>query len=94
VAHVRTLFGDRLQDVHAERRELRVDRFATGAQFRDFFARYYGPVIAAYRNVADDPVRTAELDAALAELGDDGLDGDGVMRWEYLVFTGTVPAGD
>jgi SAM-dependent methyltransferase len=93
VEHVRGLFGDRVQDVRAERQDLRVDCFATGAEFRDFFARYYGPVIAAYRNVADDPARTAELDAALAGLGDDALDGDGVMQWEYLLFTGTVGGG-
>ena len=46
-----------------------VDRFATGAEFRDFFKATYGPTIAVYRAIADDPERVAALDAALAELG-------------------------
>jgi hypothetical protein len=44
----------------------------------------YGPTIVAYRGLADDPARAAELDAALAALGDEALH-DGVMEWEYLL---------
>lgn len=84
--HVRTLLGDRVGDLRAETRRLRVDRFATGAEFRDFFARFYGPTIAAYRNVADDPDRTAELDAAIVQLADENLAGTGTMHWEYLLM--------
>ncbi len=36
--------------------------------------------------------RTAELDAALAQLGDDALQ-DGVMEWEYLLLTARRQAG-
>ena len=70
----------------AARRALDVDRFTTGAEFRDFFKSYYGPTIAAYRNIADDPARVAELDQVLADLGDRYLQ-DGHMPWEYLLFT-------
>ncbi|HEY2300230.1 MAG TPA: class I SAM-dependent methyltransferase [Jatrophihabitans sp.] len=77
--HVRALFGDKIADVQFERRILTIDRFASGEQFRDFFAAYYGPTIAAYRNVADDPERTAALDRAIVELA------DGTMQWEYLL---------
>ena len=28
---------------------LRVDHFASGAEYRDFFAAFYGPTISAYR---------------------------------------------
>ena len=76
---------------------LRVDRFADGAEFRDFFKATYGPTIAAYKGIADDPARVAELDAALAALGDDALAAhrdrsgeDGVMEWEYLLLTSRV----
>ncbi len=72
-AHVRALLGDRVTDVVAETRSLRVALFADGAAFRDFFKRTYGPTIAVYRSLADDPDRTAELDAALAALGDAAL---------------------
>ena len=68
--------------------ELDVDRFTTGAEFRDFFKTYYGPTIAAYRNIADDPARVAELDQVLADLGDRYLQ-DGHMPWEYLLVTAT-----
>ncbi len=57
-----------------------------GVEFRDFFKRNYGPTIAVYRAIADDPERIAELDAALAALGDRFLT-DGHMEWEYLLFT-------
>lgn len=87
-AHVRELFGDRVASLTATREELDVDRFGTGAEFRDFFKLFYGPTIAAYRNIADDPAKVAELDATLADLGDRYLT-DGHMPWEYLVVTAT-----
>jgi SAM-dependent methyltransferase len=85
--HVRDLLGDRVRDVAAARRTLPVDRFADGAEFRDFFKRTYGPTIAAFRGIADDPARVAELDAALAALGDAALGTGGAMEWEYLLLT-------
>ncbi len=85
-AHVRGLLGDRVSDVVAVREGVSTDRFASGADFRDFFKATYGPTIAVYRSIADDPARVAELDAALAALGDDALV-DGRMEWEYLLLT-------
>jgi SAM-dependent methyltransferase len=84
--HVRTLFGDRVTDLVARQQTLRVDRFADGAEFRDFFKTNYGPTIAVYRFIAADPAKVAALDADLAALGDRFLD-DGVMGWEYLLVT-------
>jgi ubiquinone/menaquinone biosynthesis C-methylase UbiE len=86
--HVRALFGDRVTGLAAVREELPVDRFADGGEFRDFFKAYYGPTIATYRRIADDPDQVAALDTALAELGDQHLE-DGVMPWEYLLVTAT-----
>ena len=63
-----------------------VPLFPNGASFRDFFKRTYGPTIAVYRFLADDPARTAELDEALAAHGDRYV-GTGPMEWEYLLFT-------
>ena len=85
-AHVRELLGDRVTDVTAETRTIPVPLFADGASFRDFFKRTYGPTIAVYRSLADDPARAAQLDEALAAHGDRYL-GDGPMRWEYLLLT-------
>ena len=88
-AHVRGLFGDRVT-LTAERRTLTVDRFATGAEFRDYFKARYGPTIAVYRNLADAPEKVTALDEALATLGDRALtDGHPVMEWEYLLIRAT-----
>lgn len=88
-AHVRELFGDRVSQLQGTKEHLRVDRFTSGADFRDFFKAFYGPVIAAYRNIADDPAKVAELDQVLADLGDGAGAGSGVMEWEYLLVTAT-----
>jgi hypothetical protein len=88
--HVRSLFGDAVSELHAEPRMLRVDRFKSGKEFRDFFASFYGPTIAAYRNVADDPDRTDALDRALVDLADAHGAASGVMEWEYLLVVAKV----
>lgn len=87
--HVRELLGDRVTDLTMERRRLSVDRFGSGADFRDFFRDFYGPTAAAYRGIGDDEERRGELDDALAALGDRHLE-DGAMDWEYLLVTATV----
>ncbi|MEU8774170.1 class I SAM-dependent methyltransferase [Streptomyces sp. NPDC048606] len=84
--HVHTLLGDRVTDVDADRRMLRVDRFERPEEFREYFKECYGPTIATYRAIAEDPERVAELDGALADLAARHLDG-GAMEWEYLLVT-------
>jgi SAM-dependent methyltransferase len=84
--HVRELLGDRVTDLDARQQTLRVANFATGAEFRDFFKATYGPTIAAFKGLADDPQRAAALDEELAALGERYLT-DGVMEWEYLLVT-------
>jgi SAM-dependent methyltransferase len=88
--HVRSLFGATVTDLHAERRTLRVSRFGSGAEFRDFFASFYGPTIAAYRNIADDPERIAALDTALIDLANSFGAASGTMEWEYLLVVAQV----
>jgi SAM-dependent methyltransferase len=85
--HVRELLGDRVTDVVTERRTLPVDHFPDGAAFRDYFKAVYGPTIAVYRNIEGDSDRVAELDAAIAQVGDDVLTGGSTMEWEYLLVT-------
>jgi hypothetical protein len=86
--HVRKLLGDRVEQVSAETRTLRVTHFASPEGFRDYFKTNYGPTIAAYRFIADKPDRVAALDHDLVELGqrfDVGTDST-VLDWEYLIF--------
>jgi SAM-dependent methyltransferase len=85
--HVRALLGDRVTDVVTERRTLTVDHFPDGAAFRDYFKATYGPTIAVYRNIEGDADRVAELDAAIAQVGDSVLSGSSTMEWEYLLLT-------
>jgi SAM-dependent methyltransferase len=87
--HVRALLGDRVTDVVARRQTLQVDHFERPEDFRDYFKAFYGPAIAVYRAIADDPERVAALDAELTDLArrfDRGTGGT-VMDWEYLLLT-------
>lgn len=88
--HVRGLFGDRVSDLSAQRQTLTVDRFATPEEFRDYFKANYGPTIAAYKAIADEPDRVTSLDRELVELArrHDRGEGSTVMDWEYLLVTG------
>lgn len=87
--HVRALLGDRVRDVSVRRETVRVSLFARPEDFRDYFKSRYGPTIAAYRNIAADPARTAALDQELADLARHHDHGTGttVMNWEYLLLT-------
>ena len=85
--HVRSLLGDRVGDVEARRQTLKVDCFPTAEDFRDYFKRTYGPTIAVYRAIADDPDKVSALDEALAGLGRRYDLGGGAMEWEYLLVT-------
>jgi SAM-dependent methyltransferase len=88
-AHVRELFGDRVTDVEVRRQTLEVTRFDVPEDFGKSFKTHYGPTIATYRNIADDPERVAALDRALTDIArryDRGVD-KAVLDWEYLLVT-------
>ena len=87
--HVRALLGDRVTDVHCQRRTVRITHFAEPADFREYFKTNYGPTIAAYKQ-QPDAERAAALDAdldALATRFDVGDSGHLVLEWEYLLLT-------
>jgi len=87
--HVKRLLGDRVTDVRAVKETVRVDRFGDPEEFRDYFKARYGPMVAAYRGLAEDPERAVALDRDLADLArrhnrsDDAFG----MDWEYLLLT-------
>lgn len=87
--HVQALFGDRVTEVAACRQSVTVDRFETPEAFRDYFKANYGPTVAAYRSLADEPERVASLDRDLSELArrHDSGSGSFIMNWEYLLLT-------
>lgn len=84
--HVRSLLGGRVESLTAQKRLLPV-HFERPEDFRDFFKRTYGPTIATYRGIADEPAKVAALDAALVDLARDHQDTNGRMAWEYLLVT-------
>jgi len=90
IEHVRELFGDRVTDVTASQQLLRAETMADAVTFREYFKKNYGPTIAAYRGLADDPERAAELDQALLDLVERFREPDGGVGWEYLLVVATV----
>lgn len=94
VDHVRELFGNRVTFGSLVQQDVVIDQFAAPRDFVDFFKANYGPTIAVYRAIADDPEKVAALDRdllALAERFDRGsADAGGtVLGWEYLLVTAT-----
>ena len=89
--HVRGLLGDRVTDVRATVDTLTVDAFSGPDDFLAYFKRNYGPTIAVYRSLADQPDRAAALDRELIDLAArfGFTDGDRTIGWEYLHFTAT-----
>lgn len=87
--HVRALLGNRVTDVVARRQSVRVDRFRRPEEFRDYFKACYGPTIATYRGIADEPERVAALDRDLADLArrHDAGTARTALDWEYLLLT-------
>ncbi|MGZ8821644.1 MAG: class I SAM-dependent methyltransferase [Aeromicrobium sp.] len=87
--HIRMLLGDRVTDIDPRRQSLRVDHFGTPEAFRDYFKAYYGPTIAVYKAIAEDPEKVAALDQELADLARrlDRGDNRTVLEWEYLLLT-------
>jgi ubiquinone/menaquinone biosynthesis C-methylase UbiE len=91
--HVAELLGDRVSDLRCARRMLAYPTiFAAPTDLREYYKAYYGPTIAAYRSLADDPARTAALDrdfAAFLNRTDEREPGAwaGVWNAEYLLVT-------
>jgi ubiquinone/menaquinone biosynthesis C-methylase UbiE len=88
--HVRSLLGDRVTDIAVRRQTVRIDRFETPEAFRDYFKTNYGPTIAVYKGIAEDPEKVAALDRDLADLAQRHAYRTGtttVMDWEYLLLT-------
>jgi SAM-dependent methyltransferase len=90
VAHVRELLGDRVSDVRASQQLLQAGSMSDPVGFREYFKANYGPTIAAYRGLADEPERAAELDQALVDLVERFRSPDDTVDWEYLLVVATV----
>jgi SAM-dependent methyltransferase len=87
--HVRALLGNRVTDVVTSRQMVTVDRFESPDAFRDYFKANYGPSVATYRSLTDEPERATQLDRDLSELAQrhDRGTASTIMDWEYLLLT-------
>jgi ubiquinone/menaquinone biosynthesis C-methylase UbiE len=86
--HVRELLGDRVDSLEMTRGEY-VERAASPHDYRELFKQTFGPVVATYASLADDPDRAAALDrdfldfAKRANRGRPG--GPAEYTYEYLL---------
>jgi SAM-dependent methyltransferase len=87
--HVRALLGDKVTDIVATRQMARVNRFQTPEEFLVYFKTNYGPTVAAFRGLANEPDRANALEHDLVELArrNGRRSGDGSMDWEYVLLT-------
>jgi 2-polyprenyl-6-hydroxyphenyl methylase/3-demethylubiquinone-9 3-methyltransferase len=59
--HVRKLFGQQVESLEMTRREY-VESAASPRAYLDLFKQTFGPMVAIYRSLADEPERAAALD--------------------------------
>jgi ubiquinone/menaquinone biosynthesis C-methylase UbiE len=87
--HVRALFGDRVEWRELARRDY-VEHAASPPDYYEFVKATFGPAVAVYASLADDPARTASLDREFldfAERANEGSSGGPAeYRYEYLLL--------
>ena len=83
--HVRELFGDGVSDLRMERAVLHSRLHDDPAEFSEYFKSHYGPTIVAYKNVADDPERTRELDEKFGAIAKQYFTPEDGLTMEYLL---------
>jgi ubiquinone/menaquinone biosynthesis C-methylase UbiE len=86
--HVRELFGDRVESLEMTRKEY-VERAESPSGYRDFVKANFGPVIAIYASLAEEPERAAALDRDFLEFAtranQGSPEGPAELHYEYLI---------
>ena len=86
--HVRALFGDRLESLHMTRGHY-VERADSPRDYRELFKQTFGPVVATYASLAEEPDRAAALDRDFLEFArstnSGPPEGPADYRYEYLL---------
>ena len=82
--HVRELFGDRTESLEMTRGEY-VERADTPHAYREFFKETFGPVVASYVSLSDQPDQVEALDRDLLEFATRSNRGapNGVAEYAY-----------
>jgi ubiquinone/menaquinone biosynthesis C-methylase UbiE len=86
--HVRELFGDRVESLEMSRRDY-VERAESPRDYRELFKQTFGPVVATYASLAEEPERAAALDRDFLEFAtrtnSGAPEGPAEYRYEYLL---------
>jgi ubiquinone/menaquinone biosynthesis C-methylase UbiE len=86
--HVRELFGDRVGSLQMSRNEY-VERATSARDYCEFFKATFGPAIAIYAGLADQPGRAAALDRDFLEFATrsnrGASEGPAEYRYQYLL---------
>ena len=86
--HVRELFGDRVTSLETTRREY-VETAARPHDYCEFFKETFGPAVALYASLADQPERAAALDRDFLEFAtrsnQGASEGPAEYHYEYLL---------
>lgn len=95
-AEVRALLGERVIGLRTTPGTLLVDHFGSPDEYVEYYRATFGPTIAAFEAVRDDPDRLAALERdflAFARQHDVGTNGRSEYRYEYVVSVGRVRDG-
>ncbi|HEX2174406.1 MAG TPA: class I SAM-dependent methyltransferase [Nocardioidaceae bacterium] len=86
--HVQDLFGGRVESLHMTRRKY-IETVDSPGAYVDLFKRTFGPVVATYAALADDPERLAALDRDFLEFAtrtnQGRANGAAEYHYEYLL---------
>jgi ubiquinone/menaquinone biosynthesis C-methylase UbiE len=86
--HVRELFGERLESLQMTRGHY-VERADSPRGYRELFKQTFGPVVATYASLAEEPQRAAALDRDFLDFATrtntGPSDGPAEYRYEYLL---------
>jgi ubiquinone/menaquinone biosynthesis C-methylase UbiE len=81
--HVEDLFGDRVDTLEMTRRTY-VERAETPTGYREFFKETFGPVVATYESLRDNPHQLAALDRDFLKFATTGNSGPPEGPAEYV----------
>jgi ubiquinone/menaquinone biosynthesis C-methylase UbiE len=94
--HVEELFGDRVDALDMTRRTY-VERAETPIAYRELFKETFGPVVATYDSLRDDPAQLKALDRDFLEFATRGnsgpADGPAEYIYEYLLLVARKAEG-
>ncbi len=86
--HVRNLFGDRIESLQMTGREY-IERAASAHGYLTLFKENFGPMVALYASLSDQPERVAPLDRDFLEVcqpvGHRSRNGPVEVPYEYVV---------